>query len=363
MASRRNLSILTKEFVLRCTVGQTKETAKIGGRLRLPDLLALSDFIWTTVADKIEIDFAKYTHSSIFDLTFLSHQIRHAQLKKMIKIEAINHEHMEWARGMNFFSVSGTDWASGVEVRTGDGTNFIPITIVECTPNGVALTLSEMNEQIDRQAAHLAGVLLHLGSGPAYDAIQYAFREVIRNIFEHSAAKLFLMSGQYYPKHRNVQIVISDNGQGIPNALRWNKNFARLNDRDALSLALMPGVSGNERAMTLERRDIWQNSGYGLYMMSRLARNRGMMTVISGGHAVHINNAEGEVKSKENFAVAKFAGTPIRLGIHITDDDLAARLQKWAEEGKAIARDIRGAKQISASAASLLLRRDFERSS
>lgn len=59
------------------------------------------------------------------------------------------------------------------------------------------LSHAEMNEEIDRSAVKLASILLHLGSGPAFDAMQYTFREVIRNIFEHSGARSFIMSEQY----------------------------------------------------------------------------------------------------------------------------------------------------------------------
>ena len=342
-------------------IRETVETARLRGRLRLSDLISLNDFLWSVTAGKIIIDFEGYTHSSIFDLTFLAHQLRAIQFKKNIKFEAINHEHMSWARGMNFFLASGADWASQVPPMQGDDFNYIPITIIECNNGGIKLTNSEMNEEIDRQAAKLARVLLHLGSGYAYDAMQYTFREIIRNIFEHSGARSFLMSGQYYPKHRNVQIVIADNGQGIQNSLRFNKAFEKLNDKDALNLALMPGVSGNAKALSRDRRDIWQNSGYGLYMTSRLARNQGMMTIVSGKCVVHVNDSGNQIESKEDFSVANFTGTLIRLGIHLTEEDLGARLKRWAEEGKEIARDIAGAKQIDASAASLLLRRDFER--
>ncbi len=336
-------------------------TVPIGGRIRLSDLIRLNGFLWSLPQGTVRIDFGSYAHSSIFDLTFLAHQFRQLQLKKGLKIEAINHEHMSWARGMNFFSVSGSDWASNVAVNRGDDVNYIPITLVECSQDGSAYTLSEMNEEIDRQAIKLARVFLHVGSGPAFDTIQYTFREIIRNIFEHSGARHFLMSGQFYPKHRNVQIVICDTGIGIQNSLRYNKTFKNLNDKDALNMALMPGVSGNARAMTQERSGVWQNSGYGLYMITRLARNRGMMKVISGKNIVHIVNSDGETKAKENFEISNFSGSLVRIGIEVTDVELAPRLQQWAEEGKEIARDIAGAKQIDASAASLLLRRDFER--
>lgn len=331
---------------------------RLNGRLSLNELVALNDRLWSSDERIVQVDFQNYTHSSIFDLTFLAHQFRAIQKKKGIKIDAINHEHMTWARGMNFFTVSGADWGAEIQSNKGDGFNYIPITIVECAPNGRLMTHAEMNEAIDNQTVHLAHVLSHLGSGPVYDAIQYALREIIRNIFEHSGAKNFLISGQFYPKNRNVQIVISDTGQGVPNSLRFNSNFKKLNDKDCINLALMPGVSGNEKAMSAVRADIWQNSGYGLYMISRLARNEGIMTIISGDSLVHIHR---NGNNKENFAISNFAGTLIRIGLDITNEDLAKKLQRWAQEGRDLARDIRGAKQISASAASLLLRRDFER--
>jgi hypothetical protein len=337
------------------------EHCRIVGKLTLADLIAWNDFIWTVDTNNIVVDFSRYHHASIFDLVFMAHQMRAVQIKRNIKIEASNHEHMTWAQGMNFFTVSGSDWASSFAPTSGDGFNYIPMTVIDCNGHGSALSRREMNEQIDGQAAMIAKVLLHLGSGAAYDTIQYTFREIIRNIFEHSGAKSFIIAGQYYPKHKNVQIVIADNGQGIPNSLRWNKAFAHLSDKDALNIALMPGVSGNAAALSTAPADIWQNSGYGLYMISRLARNRGLLNIISGKHSVFLRQSENYQESKENAAISNFSGTLIRVGLPIDDENLAPKLKQWAEEGKEIAKDIAGAKMLNASAASLLLRRDFER--
>lgn len=337
------------------------EVCRIVGRLSTAELIAWNDFIWSAEADELIIDFSGYTHSSIFDLVFMAHQLRSIQKKKNIKIEAKNHEHMTWARGMNFFSVSGSDWASSFTPKSGDGFNYIPITVVNCATKGGLITRREMNERIDGEAATIAKVLLHLGSGAVYDTIQYTFREIIRNIFEHSAATNFIIAGQYYPQHKNVQIVIADNGQGIPNSLRWNKAFSHLSDKDALNIALMPGVSGNAAALSTAPSDIWQNSGYGLYMISRLARHRGILNVISGKNGIFLRQSDSAKDAKENMAVSNFSGTLIRIGLPVDDEDLAPKLRIWAEEGKDIARDIAGAKLLNASAASLLLRRDFER--
>lgn len=337
------------------------EACRIVGRLTTAELIAWNDFIWSVDADQITIDFSGYIHSSIFDLVFMAHQLRALQMKKSIKVEAIHHEHMTWAKGMNFFAVSGSDWASTFSPRSGDGFNYIPITVINCASNGGVVTRREMNERIDGEAATIAKVLLHLGSGPAYDTIQYTFREIIRNIFEHSGAKTFIIAGQYYPQHRNVQIVIADNGQGIPNSLRWNKAFSHLSDKDALNIALMPGVSGNASALSSAPADIWQNSGYGLYMISRLARHRGILNIISGKNGIFLRQTDNDRDAKENMAISNFSGTLIRIGLPVDDEDLAPKLRLWAEEGKEIARDIAGAKLLNASAASLLLRRDFER--
>lgn len=336
-------------------------TACIKGRMNLRELIAINDRIWAENAKKIYLDFSEYKHSSIFDLVFIAHQISYVQKKRNIRIEAIGHDHMTWANGMNFFAVSGTDWGSHIQRRTGDDFNYIPITEISCRSEGRALTRTEMNEQIDLQSAKIAQVLLHQGSGGAYDMIQYAFREIIRNIFEHSGARRFLIAGQYYPKHRNVQIVIADDGQGIPNSLRFNKKFEGLPDKDALTVSLMPGVSGNAEALSSAPANIWQNSGYGLYMVSRIARNMGIFNVISGSYSIFLRNNNDPDDSKENMTISNFCGTLIRLGVPIDDESFAAKLKRWADEGKELAKNISGAKTINASAASLLLRRDFER--
>jgi hypothetical protein len=64
----------------------------------------------------------------------LAHQFRALQKKKSKKIDLINHEHMSWARGMNFFTVSGADWGAEIQANRGDGFNYmytydIPLTV------------------------------------------------------------------------------------------------------------------------------------------------------------------------------------------------------------------------------------------
>ena len=73
---------------------------------------------------------------------------------------------------------------------------------------------------------------------------------------------------------------------GVYNSLIGNPGFKNIEERDALHFACLPGVSGNAQAMR-ERSsgNPWRNSGYGLYMTSRLCRNDGDFLVISSNHA------------------------------------------------------------------------------
>ncbi len=328
------------------------------------ELLAWNDRLWS-IPDETEIvlDFRDVQFSFIFALTFMAHQIRSIQLKrKGTKVNARNTSHLTWVEGMNFFLASGIDWGSKLQARVGDGFNYIPITLIDCRSGSQRRDLVEMNEDIDREAEKIAHVLLHLGSGSTFDTIQYAFREIIRNVYEHSGSRVILIAGQYYPANKNAQIIIADSGMGIPNSLRFNPAFKDLSDPDALNLALMPGVSGNARALATPSANIWQNSGYGLYLTTRLARNSGFFRIISSSAVVELSRGTDPQRSKRNYRIGNFHGTMIRLGLDLSSkENFGARLARYAEEGKEIAREIKGAKVLDASTASLLLRRDFDR--
>jgi hypothetical protein len=99
----------------------------------------------------------------------------------------------------------------------------------------------------------------------------------------------------------------------------------------------------------------WFNSGYGLYMTSRLARNGGNFVIASGATAVHLSR-----KTKNNYATS-FVGTALRFNLDVNEiGNVQSRLQEFRKEGAEIAKTIAGSGNRPPSAMSLLLRRDYD---
>ena len=265
---------------------------------------------------------------------------------------------------MCLFSTLGEFVMGGENTQTSStddplSSKFLPITTIfvqdYLKANGRAL--SDMNESIDSMAGHLTSALTQLGSGYTFDSIQYSLREIMRNVFEHSGSPRLRYCAQYFPTGKYAELVISDCGMGIYNSLIGNPAFKNVNERDALHFACLPGVSGNAKAMR-ERSsgNPWQNSGYGLYMTSRLCRNDGDFLIISDEHALVLKS-----DGKTDFSVPNTRGTIIRMHLKLnTSRTLRTNLARYTEEGKKISEGIRGAKVLDASVASQMLRRDFD---
>ena len=114
----------------------------------------------------------------------------------------------------------------------------------------------------------------------------------------------------------------------------------------------MPGISGNPHAG--RGNDQWNNSGYGLYMTSRICRNGGSFLLCSGGTGIELSQ-----EGKHTFD-SDFQGTAIRLVIDTANlSALRERLQQFAAQGRVAAAQIAGANVNVASTASQMLTRDF----
>jgi len=145
-----------------------------------------------------------------------------------------------------------------------------------------------------------------------------------------------------------------DDGIGIHAALTRNPAHEGLTEDQALELALMPGISGNPLAG--KGRNVWNNSGYGLYMTSRICRNGGNFLICSGGHGIDLTDETGKQKFRTDFH-----GTAIRLFINTKNmTSLSERLSEFTEQGRKAARLLDGANESRASKASQMLSRDFQ---
>lgn len=148
--------------------------------------------------------------------------------------------------------------------------------------------------------------------------LKYSIREIIRNTFEHTTKNEVFIAAQRHKSAGYIELIISDEGEGIRRTLSVNKTLGEINDIQALRYAIQPGiseVSGDELYKKRYRRDETRNSGYGLYVTSELFKKIGDMKLISGSAVLDTkNNAITELDFK-------YPGTAVVLNVDLNELD------------------------------------------
>lgn len=212
----------------------------------------------------------------------------------------------------------------------------------------------EMQDLIQRAANKIAIILAQDPEerSDLFNILSYSLREIFRNPFEHGDTDSLFYCAQYWPKSNKVEFSVADFGIGIRQGLGRNPNFRFKDDKSALECALLPSVSG--RTHEPRYSPTWFNSGYGLYMINRLARNGGNFAIVSGDASICMTP-----KEKYNY-LTSFPGTIIRVNLNVAKiGDIQKRLSEFREEGKELAAKISGSGNRPPSAMSMLLRRDY----
>lgn len=330
------------------TLPSTKDLETTVGFARELDYYAMHDRLVVDCGDKVFM--------SPFAMLFIASKLRSFRIKNPgLQIELKNYKDHIYPAHMGFFHMLGLD--HGREIGNGlGGENYIPITCLERTSLYELPTdrFEEFADLIQRHANKIAIIIARdrEKNSAMYDALSYSIREVMRNVFEHSQSNSLFYCAQYWPKSQKVEFSVVDFGVGIRRGLGENPNFRFDTDKEAIECSLLPSVSGKTHLP--RQSDVWFNSGYGLYMTSRLARNGGNFVLASGMTAVHLSR-----KNKSNFATS-FPGTALRFNLDINKiGDVQARLKEFRDDGIKLAKTISGTGNRPPSAMSLLLRRDY----
>lgn len=110
----------------------------------------------------------------------------------------------------------------------------------------------------------------------------YLMREIIRNVVEHSKSKEFILD-IYTNESYELGFRVSDNGIGIKKSLETNPNYMLEDNLSALAFAVRPGITRSYKRDPL-RNEEWQNSGFGLYMVSNI------INIINGRFEISTGN-------------------------------------------------------------------------
>lgn len=155
-----------------------------------------------------------------------------------------------------------------------------------------------------------------------------------------------------------VEITISDNGIGMKKSLSKNPYIEADNDSEAIQLALMPSISSkNFKGARINTRNPWHNSGFGLYMISRICKLGGSFLICSGDHAIYLDE-----HGKKHIELGHYhEGTVVRMVLNTKKlGSLSSMLTQFKEDGYKIAAEIKHTGVYTASAASQMLSRDFK---
>lgn len=165
--------------------------------------------------------------------------------------------------------------------------------------------------------------------------LSYIIGELVRNVLEHSFSEDgAVVAAQYYKDSNRISFAICDTGIGLWKSLQlWHPRT----DKDALRLALTPGVSGT----TLKLGGTADNAGAGLFFIKSIAKiSRGYFVIMSGNSSYTLLKTRPDIKNKLNSdpfedhyvlsdKISRFDGTLVAVDLKL---DNTPEFQKLLDE-------------------------------
>lgn len=332
---------------------------KVPQNLSLKNALKFCNRLWELEhSDEYAFDFINLGLVEPFTMAYVANEMkRYRDTKPESRFTALNHQNKHYAAHMGFFRAFGLKFGNEPGEASGSST-YLPLTILSVRELKEEATDSYDNvgNIIESRSKRIAKILTRQEEGDLVDTLTFSIREILRNVVEHSGSEIIEYCAQYWPTKKLVEFAVLDTGAGILQGLSSNPYLKMGDERDALHLALLPGVSGKMyKGVKKRKNDEWQNSGFGLYMTSRICRNGGDFFIVSNDKSLFLDG-----KSKQNFE-CKYKGVALRLRINtskiFTYSDM---LSRYREEGYAAAKRFSGKDAIEPSIASTMLARDFQ---
>jgi hypothetical protein len=301
------------------------------------------------------VEMGKQRHFPPFSMLFLA--AKFLELRDSypdLKIEVSNPEEHPYPAHMGFFNCIGVPFGKDIGEARGSA-RYLPIRALSRDELRKQNKYAELGDLIQDHADQIAEMISRDATHKTelYNALSYGLREIIRNVFEHSECDRVLYCAQYWPMASKVEVSLLDRGIGIRESLGTNPNYRYSTDKLALEMSLLPSVSGKTHMPATS--STWGNSGYGLYMTSRLCRHGGNFVIASGKAAIGLS----KTLQKRNYQTS-LTGTAVRMNIDTLElGNVEARLAQFRKEAPEIAKRVLGRAPRNPSYMSLLLRRDF----
>ena len=220
-------------------------------RIIIPKKLALAEHVHELKLDSLSLEFAdtctfdfrSCVFGAPFPMLLLADKIK-GLVKRFrsckYKLLANNNSFHSFADHVGFFRYIG--WARGREPGEAWGSqNYIPIETFDISEVRRKAGMEPIGEIINEEAVRLTKVLCREDDGAVFDVMQYSIREILRNAAEHSKGSRVTIMGQYYSEIKVAEIVVIDDGIGIPSNLYDNEYIECEDSLQALKFAILPG--------------------------------------------------------------------------------------------------------------------------
>lgn len=278
-------------------------------------------------------DFENSRRIDPFSLLYLSSELLEFKIKnKTSSFFARNYQHLSYHAHMGFFKSFGLPFGKEPGEAEGSST-YYPIetfNIFDIKQSQYDLGLEHPGEVLDQYALNMSNILTQGKSEVVNDVLRYSIREILRNIVEHSSAENFSLCAQYLPSLKKVNFAVLDKGVGLKATLSNNPKLKLNTDLDALKWSLKPGVSGKVypgQKRKPKDNGLWTNSGFGLYMTSRICKLGGSFFISSGNSGLLITEKQERTLNLETH------GTAVYLTINLEKIyDLQEMLSEFRED-------------------------------
>lgn len=335
---------------------------KIPHNLSINNALEFCNELWQMEdSNEYQFDFDALGMVEPFTMLYVANEIkRFRKSKPQSKFLAKNHDHKTYAAHMGFFRAFGVKFGNEPGQACGSST-YLPLTILKVADlkEEASESYSHVGDIIEEKSKEIAKLLTRQSSGDLVDTLTFSIREIIRNVVEHSNSEIIEYCAQYWPSKKLVEVAILDTGDGIKKGLSSNPYLTINNERDALHFALLPGISGKMyKGVKKDKYNDWQNSGFGLYMTSRICRNGGDFFIASNDKSILLDST-----GKKDLS-CNYKGTALRLRFNTKNinefSNYREMLAQYKIEGYEASKQFSGKDAIEPSIASTMLLRDFK---
>jgi hypothetical protein len=164
------------------------------------------------------------------------------------------------------------------------------------------ITIATMNQYITLAQQYFSSMLLNKD----LTLLHLSISELINNVSDHSQSSIdAYVFAQYYPRLKELKIVVADLGIGIPNSVnnfRISENQKPLDSLNALKWALQPNTTVKSHP---------KNAGKGLYNLLNFAHSSQCIIKIYTENALFLSDS-GDFKYLKNH-LDHFIGTIVEV--------------------------------------------------